>query len=93
MNNIPTAATPAEIAFFIKGVDAPDTPVNAQFAAMAYLGMCRHAYMNDDWIICQFAWEESLRSICHMSSEETANIIRDRIEQTYRQKGYTPTPI
>lgn len=93
MNDIPSAATKAEIAFFIEGLDAPDIPVNTQFAAMAYLGMCRHKYMSHDWIICQFALEESLREICHMADKGTANTIRARIEQTYHQKGYRPTPV
>lgn len=92
MSQIPTTATEAEIAFFINGLDAPDNPVNTRFAAMAYLGMCRHAYMSPDWIICQFALEESFREICHMADRQTADIIRDRIEQTYRRKGYYPTP-
>lgn len=93
MKEIPTCATKAEIDFFIEGLDAPDNPVNTQFAAMAYLGMCRHEYMGPDWIICQFALEESLRNIERMAGQEAANTIRERIEQTYSQKGYHPTPV
>lgn len=92
MKNIPLTATKDEIAFFISGLAAPDKPVNTQFAAMAYLGMCRHKYMEPDWLICQFAWKESLLRIRHIAGEKTANAIRDRIDQTYRKKGYKPAP-
>ena len=93
MNDTPTTATPTEITFFIKDLDTPDYSVNAQFAAMAYLGMCRHVYMSPDWVICQFALEEALRNIRHQAGKKNADTIKDHIEQTFRQKGYHPTPV
>ncbi|CAK7026372.1 hypothetical protein [Saezia sanguinis] len=92
MKQIPTSATKEEIVFFIKGIDAPDNPVNTQLAAMAYLGMCRHEYLGPDWYLCQFAWEQGNRNIRRIAGEKAANVIRERIDQTYRKKGYSPAP-
>jgi len=92
MEKMPTTGTQEEIDFFVKGLHAPDTPVNTQFAVMAFLGMCRHEYMSADWIICQFAWEESLCNILRQAGKRASDTIRDRIEQTYCEKGYSPIP-
>ena len=89
MINVPSVATEAEIALFINNLKTPSPPVNTQYAAMAYLGMCRHKYMSPDWLICQFAWEESIDNI-HNDSAENAAQIKSRIEKHYQEKGYLP---
>ena len=89
MDNIPSVPTEAEIAFFIENLITPSRPVNTQYAAMAYLGMCRHEYMSPDWLICQFAWEESIENINNDSRENAAHI-KSHIEKLYRDKGYCP---
>lgn len=89
MINIPSVATTAEIELFTKGLVAPLETVNIRYAAMAYLGMCRHRYETPDWLICQFAWDESIDSI-RKDSTINADQIKLRIEECYRRKGYTP---
>ncbi|CAK7051544.1 MAG: hypothetical protein MESAZ_01184 [Saezia sanguinis] len=88
MENIPTSATETEIALFIEQLDFPNNHINIRFAAIAYLGMCRHEYMSHEWMANHFAWEKSLRDIGYIAGEKNANTIRDRITQTYRSKGY-----
>ncbi|WP_126977044.1 hypothetical protein [Saezia sanguinis] len=90
MSTIPPTATTSEIALFVKSIDTPGRPVNTEYAAMAYLGMCRNQYMSHNWLICQFAWEESINNIKQSVGEATASIVKTRIEQLYQQKGYFP---
>lgn len=89
MTNIPSVATKAEIDFFTEGLVVPLETVNTRYAAMAYLGMCRHRYETPDWLICQFAWDESIDDI-QKDSTTNADQIKLRIEECYRRKGYIP---
>lgn len=93
MNNILSSPSKDEISLFLEGINAPDDPVNTQVAAMAYLGMCRHEYMSVDWIICQYAYEESLANILNRAGKCVSNLIKNRIETYYQQKGYFSAPI
>lgn len=90
MSDIPSAATQTEIAKFVEGLGAVVPPVNTQYAAMAYLGMCRHKFMSSDWLICQFAWEESIENIHSEDNADAAKIVKSRIEKLYQGKGYFP---
>lgn len=90
MNNTPYEATPEEIAIFLQGMKSPSSPVNTKYAAMAFLGMCRHDYMTHDWMAHEFTWRESIKIIRDGFGEDIAATIKKRIKETYQQRGYNP---
>ncbi|MBL5862117.1 hypothetical protein JBO49_15985 [Serratia fonticola] len=62
------------------------------FAAMAYLGMCRHAHMSADWIAHNCLWCESCNALSTIINPTALGgaekIISDRIEETFKNLGY-----
>lgn len=87
MNKIPSMPTVDEIVKFI-GVTRPyKEPVHTRYAAIAYLGMCRHPYMSADWLIAEYAWKECFGNIADCEGDNIADIIKARIKNHYGKEN------
>lgn len=63
-----------------------------QFAAMAFLGMCRHAYLSADWIAHNELWASACNSLSRVISGRDEGghdkLLTDRLRLTYEARGF-----
>ena len=65
------------------------------FAAMAYLGLCRHQCMSPDWIAHSHLWTASEKTLAEMFANQSetngikeAQVITNRISRTFKNLGF-----
>lgn len=90
---IPTAATEAELDAWLRDQPAREWQREQMaFAAMAYLGMCRHAYLSADWVAHNTLWEQACNTLSRIVSGRDQGgadkPLTDRIQATYKKRGF-----